>query len=552
MIKFKVVKSLDEVVIDKNLPVFCDIETDGLYKDTRLIQLYQANMDTVILLDTDILNITDIKQFLKDLHTVWYNASYDLGTLNIVTKEFDDLFYLTKLAYPHFNVKLGYSLDKVIYQLKLGNIYDDLKIDKKAMQKAGYVKGAYLSQNQLLYAALDVYILSLLWNNEKIQAIRNTNIYKLDIASLRYSVQYQQNGLPINREALKIELDNAIKQQAEYQKELGDLNVNSTPQCQKALGTTSTDSKTLAKLISEGNRLAYLIKMQRKVIKSISFLKSWDYDRVYTKFNPAGAITGRYTSTGGKLPGYVNVQQITRNLQYLFNVGKHSNNVVLSADYSTLEIRLACAIFNDKAMYKQLMNNEDLHTSMAKLVTGKSEITKEDRTNAKAVNFGYLFGMSAITFKEYALDNYGLVFTQEQCDNLRKAYFKKYPDIKQYHNNVWSNYKNHDFVYTTALGRKVKPKLGTDGINGPVQGTGVECTKLAVHYLIKENPKALDYIINVVHDSIYLEVPKADKEYWSKLLSSSMLKSWETIRQLPLFKYKDIPIDAEVEELIPK
>ena len=88
----------------------------------------------------------------------------------------------------------------------------------------------------------------------------------------------------------------------------------------------------------------------------------------------------------------------------------------------------------------------------------------------------------------------------------------------------------------------MKPKLGTDGINIPVQGSEAETTKLAVHYLIKEYPEAIHLIFNVVHDAIYLRVPLGTEEMWDMRLEKAMLKGWEEISKTSLFKYKDIPM----------
>jgi DNA polymerase-1 len=208
-------------------------------------------------------------------------------------------------------------------------------------------------------------------------------------------------------------------------------------------------------------------------------------------------------------------------------------------------------------MYSQLINGEDLHTSMALAITNKKlhpdgviksfgtndeYITSEDRTNAKGVNFGYVFGMSAATYQNYAFISYGVKVTIEEATKLREAYFKQYPGFRKYHNNVWNNFNKPSFFYETALGRKVKPRLGTDGINGPVQGSGAETTKLAVHYLIKEYPDAIKYLYNVVHDAAYLRVPRCDKALWLDRLQKAMVKGWTEISKSKLFHFKDIPM----------
>jgi DNA polymerase-1 len=301
---------------------------------------------------------------------------------------------------------------------------------------------------------------------------------------------------------------------------------------------------------------------------------------MYTKFNVAGAATGRFTSSGGDLENGFNAQQIPRQFQKLFKADTDTTTVI-GLDYATLELRLACAIFGEDEMYKQLLAGEDIHTSMAQMITGKplhpdglqgdknaksgmadvvyDYVTHKDRTDAKAVNFGYVFGMSAATYMNYAFVSYGIKVTLDEAKLLRERYFTKYPNFGAYHKNVWNNYSKPSFVYTTALGRRVKPRLGTDAINGPVQGSGAETTKLAAHWLIRndcerlgldyktewEQCEVVKYLFNVVHDAIYLRVPKDAKDFWNEQLKVAMVRGWEEISKAPLLKYKDIPMPVD-------
>jgi len=594
-IKFTIPNSLEELKhFTKDLPAFSDIETDGLYTNTRLVQLYQPlpsdgdeQVQNVYILDTDIIPLQDIKDFIKPLWTVWYNASYDFGTLNMTTDRFDDLFYLVRTAYPEF---MEFNLDKTVDNMGLGKLYEGL--DKKALQKQGFVKGAYLSQAQLRYSAIDVYALSLIWKNQNIQNGRDILAYKVDILSMKYAIEYQQNGLLVDTEARDKKMIECQKAVDNLRPEFPDgFNPNSYKQVRAYLGIDKSDYDTLVKYAASDNPLAdkagKLIQL-KKSLKEISYLNSIQFPIMYTKFNVAGAITGRFTSSGGDLPNGFNAQQIPRAFQPLFKadtqLGTPENDelvrtkgdmfkngsVVVGLDYSTLELRIAAAIFGEVNMYNELIKGEDLHTNMAILSTGKTLhpekgilgsdydtiktgsadqgkwITKTDRTLAKAINFGYVFGMSAATYQNYSYVSYGIKCTLEEAERLRNTYFNKYPFIKKYHQYVWNNYKKPGFTYQTALGRRVKPKMGTDGINGPVQGSGGETTKLAVHYLIKDYPESIKFIYNVVHDAIYLRVPKDDESLWTERLRFAMVKGWEEISKTPLFKYKDIPMPVEV------
>jgi DNA polymerase I-like protein with 3'-5' exonuclease and polymerase domains len=551
-INFKICDSLDEVKHFKtDVETFSDIETQFLYVNTRLVQVFQPETDrTIYILDTDIIPLEDIKAWLKPLWTIWQGCTYDFGTLNMTTSKFDDTLLLARSAYPEWK---EFKLDNIVSRLGYDYLYDGL--DKKELQKMGFVPGAYLSQEQLRYAATDVYALYKIWQDLKIQETRNLLSYKIDILSIGYAIQYQQNNLYVYQSAVRDELDAVEVKIKDYEAKLGGLNCNSPKQVKEALGTTSSDKKTLIKLIGEGNALAEAVFTQRRQLKRKGFLNKYNYPWVETRFNPAGAATGRFTSTGGDLERGINAQQITRNLQYLFHqpmVIDNEETVVLHADYSTAQLRLGCSIMGDETMYNELKAGHDLHKLAVLLVhTEKTleEVTKAERQKGKAINFGLIFGMSAPAFQEYAYVEYGVKFTLEECQIIKRRYDTKYQQIKDYHNYWWQNYKSTPVV--TPAGRRNLARLGTDAINFGTQGGEADMTKLASHYLCRDNPEALKYIFNIVHDAIYMRVPLKDVELWADRLVKAMKKGWEEVCKLPMLKFKDIPMPVEYSYILP-
>jgi len=587
--KIEIANGIENLSI--NEPVFCDTEGGGLYIDIRLIQAYQpTTSDTIWFYDTDELDLETCKEMIKPLHTVWWNAPYDCGALNMTSAKIDDLQKAVKIAYPEFQ---EYALDIVAKKLGLGHFYDGL--NKKELQKARFLPGAYLSHEQKKYAAVDVLILAEIWEDKKVQnVIQNNLAYKVDMLSLEYCVQYQQNGIPVHKENLtkqmeinknivdenQAKIDSYIKEKFKYFDNHFDdtivyistwkgkdfnrkwtkfdiysllrqkkFNVNSYQQLRLLFQSNESDAPYLLRQISEGKELAKWILDCKRAGKQLSYMESIKpYDKMYTKFKPGGAATGRFTADGGDLPNGFNAQQIPRKLKHIFGVAEDSGKILVGADYATLELRLAASIYKDKNMYDKLMAGADIHIETAKAMISSDNWTKEDRQNAKPVNFGYTFGMGIQTFIEMAFNDYGLVFTEQQAKNFRKKFFDTYPDIATYHNNIWNAMSKGGYIYSTALGRKTMPNLGTDAINGPVQGTGAECTKLAIHYMCKENPDTVKKIINVVHDSITMCIDNIPEEieYWSELLKRCMVKGWTEISKTSIMYYKDIPMIVEV------
>ena len=589
----KIVEPTQILNLSTEVPTFCDTEGGGLYIDLRLIQCYQpeVNKEDVIFYDTDKIDLETIKLGIKPLHTVWFNAPYDCGALNMTSAKIDDLQKAVKIAYPEFQ---EYALDIVAKKMGYAHFYEGL--NKKELQKARFLPGAYLSHEQKKYAAVDVLILAEIWKDKKVQdVIANNLAYKVDMLSLEYCVQYQQNGIPVHRENLlkqievnrkvvdemQSKIDNYIEEQfiladtfpisnavvytstwkgKDFNRQWSDseifnflrqkpFKVNSYQQLRLLFKSDNSDAPFLLRQISEGNELAKWILECKRAGKQLSYMEGIKpFEKMYTKFKPGGAATGRFTADGGDLKDGFNAQQIPRKLKHIFGVSEDSGKILVGADYATLELRLAAAIYEDKNMYDKLMNGADLHTETAKAMIGHDNWTKNDRQNAKPVNFGYTFGMGIATFIEMAFNDYGLVFTENEAKEFRKKFFDTYPAIARYHNNIWNKMQQGNYIYSTALGRRTMPMLGTDAINGPVQGSGAECTKLAIHYMCKENPDATKKIINVVHDSITMCIDNTPEEiaYWSELLRSCMVKGWTEISKCPIMKFKDIPMNVEV------
>ncbi|MCI4437681.1 MAG: hypothetical protein JHC33_12815 [Ignisphaera sp.] len=542
---------------DPNLPCFSDIETDGLYINPRIFQIYQPETsDLVHILDFTYIKVDDAKKWLAPLWLVFFNASYDLGTLNFVPAKLDDMFFASKMAFPEFQ---DFGLADVCSRLGYTN-YDG--INKKEQQKSKWVLGAYLSSIQLTYASIDCIVLFQLWNEAKIRDIVNTSkAYKVDIYSLIYTIQWQENGMPVIRENYNNWVAKTKAEIAEFETFMPlvldkfgkskPLNSRSSPQVKSVLGTESSDKPTLSRLMASKSPLsdlAFNILRLRKSLNDMSKLNGYNFPSVKGRFNPYGTVTGRYNCSGGDIPNGINMQNYPRQFKSIFGATK-ADEVIIGADYATLELRLACMIYGEPSMYKALMDGIDLHKYTASLITNKpiEDVTAEERQNAKAINFGFTFGLSAVNFIEYAFDLYGLRFSLEEAVAFRDRFFKAYPNFKKYHDYVYKAMQTKNYICSTALGRQIKPQRGTDAINAPVQGSGSECTKLAIHYMVQEDSRSLEVIMNVIHDAIYLRVNASEADYWAGLLQRNMVKGWEQLSKSSLFNYNDIPMPVEVK-----
>jgi len=530
-------------------PTFLDIETDGLYTNTRLISLHNPNYsDMCFILDMSQLSTYSVMSSLSKLWLVIYNAPYDLGTLELIPNKIDDLQLLVRGAYPQIG---KYDLSTISKILVSKDSYSGL--DKKLLQKKGFSMTERLSKEQLEYATEDIKVMPFIWKNELVQLERDKQYYKLDMKVLPLTIKMQSNKALVDMDKVAYELDILTPKLDKSLLDLDGLNCNSPKQVVTKLkeydsSISSSDADTLITLINTKGTNEELVKISTNVYNTRRYIKRNTYLKglqpvMRTFFNPYGTVTGRFSSTGGDVTNGINFQNITRDLQYLFKQDS-DDTIVVNADYSTAELRAGCSIMGDTQMYKYLMSGIDLHKVSAIIADptlNLDTMSKEDRTKGKSVSFGLIFGMSSDRFKKYAFTDYGVSFTTEESSNIKTTYNKTYPQITQYHKYWWANYKTQ--YPTTPLGRRSKPRLGTDAINHATQGSIGEISKLALLIMAKKDMTIFNYLYSQVHDAFYMRVPKDISEKYATIMTDSMIDAWEVLcNGSNAMIFKDIPM----------
>lgn len=597
---YKYIKTLEELpAFDPNIPVFCDIETDGLYANTRLIQYYQPEtIDIVFVLDVDYFGahegskqtksalfkalgrtpkVSITREQIKEIHSklwlVWWNGSFDQGTLRFGSANVDDLWYMAKIGLPRLD---QYNLDVVVDHLFPNqNFYAGL--DKKALQKARFKPGP-LSEDQLKYSATDVYVMKQMWD-KLYPKLRNNRAYQVDKLNLKYCVDWQQTGLKVNRRLRDEEEAKYSKQLVEIHSQFPvDVNVNSYQQVRALLaahdegwdlddweGVKAThkanpivkesDETALLRRAADGCPYSKLILEERGVIKTLGFLKSYDRDKVYGHFNPYGTRSGRWSCKGGKddRPEAVNMQQLPRKLKHIFGFEEDDERIFVGGDLPTAELRLIAAVYGEQTMADAFANDVDLHYLTASRTTGKpiEDITGDERKKAKAENFGLCYGMGAETFQSYAFSNYGIVMTLEEANERRDNWMRSYPDQAATINRIKKEFFNDKgkYVVKTLLNRWVLPGMYTDAVNVPIQGGIGEVAKLWIHYAYQMNKddKNLPFAVaNFVHDSLSIETTVKYAEYWKDILVKACEKAWSYYMSLPGIKIPTVDMPVEV------
>lgn len=269
--------------------------------------------------------------------------------------------------------------------------------------------------------------------------------------------------------------------------------------------------------------------------------------RIRTTFKLAGTVTGRLSSgkadadkvTGSRASTMrgVNLQQVPRDKLIRSLFGAAPGWTFVEADYSQVELRIAAFIAQEPTMLMLYASGQDIHMTMAMRMTGKpaSEVTSEERKKAKAVNFGFLYGMGWRKFIETAWNNYGVTVTEAEAQAFRRAFFEQFPQLIRWHarqRRLAHRYKRVE----SPLGRVrhlpdidspdegVVAEAERQAINSPVQAMASDLCLLSMVLLDREfrrlGLKAAP--IGTVHDAINFEIPDEELEVVLPIIRETM------------------------------
>ena len=380
--------------------------------------------------------------------------------------------------------------------------------------------------------------------------------YDIDLPLLDVLSKMELNGVCIDTESLKkssIFLGEELKTLENEIYELAGgstFNINSPKQLsfilfeklristkgiKKTTQGYSTDVTTLEKLKGvhpiADKLLQYrsVFKLKSTYIDSLPLYVSKKTGRLHTKFNQAVTGTGRLSSSDPNLQNIPVKTEEGRKIRDAFIAPK--GKVVISADYSQVELRVLAHMSHDKALIEAFKNNEDIHTKTSKFIfnLGEDEIpTSEQRRLGKVINFGVVYGMSAFRLsKELSIN----MFTAQKYID---GFFQKYSGVKAYFDKLLVEVKEKGYV-STMFGRKRftasidkegrdKGYLNRMAINAPIQGTAADIIKLSMLNIqreIEKNNYPLKMIIQI-HDELVFECDESFKEKGAEFIKFQM------------------------------
>ena len=257
--------------------------------------------------------------------------------------------------------------------------------------------------------------------------------------------------------------------------------------------------------------------------------------RIHTVYNQAVAATGRLSSNNPNLQNIPIRTPRGQEVRKAF-IPRDSDHILMAADYSQIELRIIAALSKDPAMVKAFQNNEDIHAATAARVFDVpiEEVNREQRSNAKTVNFGIVYGVSAFGLSQQTKLN------RTESKALIDTYYNRYPQLKQYISDQVNFARENGYV-STVLGRRrylkdinsqnavVRGAAERNAVNAPIQGSAADIIKLAmiqIHQkIINENWQSK--MLLQVHDELVFDVLKSEREGFEKMVKTEMENAFD-------------------------
>ena len=414
-------------------------------------------------------------------------------------------------------------------------------------------------EKAMQYAAEDADITFRLYKifKENLKNEKLTNIYEVFEKPLIKILAFMEiYGIKIDSNFLKNLSEKFEEKINELQKKIykiskKEFNVGSTKQLGEIMynelkiaslkktkkGSFATSANVLEDLAYKGHELPKLVLDWRQLSKlkntysdSLPEYVNPETRRVHTSFLLAATTTGRLASSDPNLQNIPIKSEDGKNIRKAFIAEKE--NILISADYNQIEMRILADLADVKELKKAFKNNEDIHTLTASQVFNLDikKVNQDIRRKAKAINFGIIYGIS-----QYGLAKQIMV-TNNEAEEFLNSYFLKFPEIKEYMNDTIKFCRKNGYV-SNIFGRKTHIRGINDknynvrnfqeraAINAPIQGSASEIMRLAMIRLSKRFSDIKDIktkMLLQIHDELIFEVPKIELEKISHLIKEEM------------------------------
>ncbi len=518
-----------------------------LLKDSSIIKIGQnIKYDEIVLQSNGFSQITTIEDTMLISYTLFsglHNHNLDLLCniyLNFEKIKYKDLVGTGKKEIPFYEVSLekatNYSCEDADYTLRLWLNLKKLLVKNKLMAVYQNI------EKPLVKVIADMEMKGIKVDKKSLEKLSEE--FESDIIELQKKI-YSLSGEEFNINSTK---------------QLGCIlfeNLDLPHKKKNKSGGFSTNSEVLELLMEEGFEIADLILKWREINK----LKNTYTDslvsninektkRIHTTFQMTGAQTGRLSSTDPNLQNIPIKTENGKKIRKTFIADEGCK--LLCFDYSQIELRLLSQIANIDSLKKAFLKNQDIHKLTASQILSIpiEKVSPEERRNAKAINFGIIYGLSAFGLAKQ------IGVSRSDAKKYIEEYFLMYPGIKEYMKEIKDTLQKNGYV-NTLLGRKINIKdynsknpmirnyAERQAINAPIQGTAADIIKRAMIKLYKIKHKdafSKTAMLLQVHDELVFETAETDMKKIKNIITDIMMNAHKPIIKL------DIPLAVSVGE----
>lgn len=499
----------------------------------------------------------------KDVLKIGHNIKFDFKVLKQYGITVEGLLFDTMIAHYLLNPD-GRHVMEYLSEMYLN--YKPISLESLVGKKGknqGNLRSVSLAE-QTEYASEDADLAFRLYQVFAPQ-LKKENLedlfFKVEMPLMKVLAKMELEGIALDKKWLEqesIDLENDLRQLEKTIFELSgeEFNMNSPKQLGEVLfekmqldpkakktksGQYATSEDILQKLSSKHEIIKHILeyrtyqKLKSTYVDALPLQIDKNDHRVHTNFSQTTAATGRLASVN---PNLQNIPIRTlRGQQIRGAFVANPGNKLIAADYSQIELRLIAAISEEENMIKAFQNGEDIHASTASKLfhIPLKEVTKTQRSQAKTVNFGILYGQGAFALAEQT----GL--SRKEAKEMIESYFETYPNLKKYMANQVVKAQEMGYV-ETILNRKrhlkdinsanfvVKAHAERNAVNAPIQGSAADVIKLAMikidEQLTEQNLKTK--MLLQVHDELVFEAPEEELETVTALIKKEMETAYET------------------------
>ena len=572
--------------IDQKLYYYFEVEENQnqeniIKKDIIGISIYQNEKIYYIKKNENF--VKQLKQIFEDerIEKYGYNLAEDYILLKQIGITMKNIVYDVKIATYILNPTSKYTMDTIARDYlevdnteyleeqgiednsnKQTSLFDMEEKQNDTNNKQKIINNLYVEE---IYKLVEI-------TSKKLEETDAIELFKnIDMPTVEVLAEMQWNGMYADLEELEA-FGQELKQRLEVlTKEIYELcgeefNINSTKQLgeilfeklrlpvgKKTKNGYSTDVDVLEKLKNEHpvieRLLEYrqLMKLNSTYVEGLKPYINPKTKRIHSFFHQTITATGRISSTEPNLQNIPTRFELGKKLRKVFK--PEEGKIYIDADYSQIELRVLADISADEHMIQAFKNGEDIHKQAASKVFNVpiEEVTKEQRSDAKAVNFGIVYGISDFGLGEQ------LGISRKKAKQYIEQYLEQYSGIKQFMNDIVEKAKETGYVETQFKRRRYIPELKSNNymvrqfgqraaMNTPIQGTAADIMKIAMINVLKElkNKNMKSKIILQVHDEMMIEATLDEVEQVKEILKNCM----ENATKLK------VPLIAEISEAI--